>query len=990
MVMRKSSSPGLPYPAPPASPPMPHDHLNVDSSDLPPLPKPKPGSPTFNRQISYNQQENPWGDRSEQHELREKPLPPILRAGNGGYAPHKPPMGEMPESLRAGGTDNVTPRSSSESTRSGNFWDDDDEDEAKAAPSSSATQWQQQDRQRDPTIGTHTTAPAVKRKPVASPPSAATNDQPNYPPPLPPAFASNNPFRSDNSQEQQQQPDYNAWEGASIPNDVKGKGVVRDAAQPQRHQQDLLDNNSPIAYPTMQIHTPNYASEEQVWSQEPRKSQEVPSHPVAAPPPIPEILTPFSSQPALASVSIGDRPLNTKNQSTDNPWDSEQTQLVVVQPSRTPGASHEDLARYNEDLLDRGQESGVISLRDELSTLPNAVETPPISQQHLPLSDQYAPPLPAGRNKRLEEFFDPPGGPPPPKPALPTVATSVSDAQIAKMREQRNETYQIKHFNWFDHSTNKLRRSSMLTQNQNGPCPLLALVNALILGAKEGSQDALDNALRSREQVSLGLIIETLMDELLSGSHEESLDSLPDLDELNSFLMRLHTGMNANPRFVLAESQPNLMDARNSILHLPQSVNADRKMGTFEATQDIKLYSSFSIPLVHGWLPSRSDPARAAFNRSAQTYEDAQALMFGEEELEYKLSNGGLSEEEQQLWQDITAIKDFLKSHPTQLSPFGLDIIQESLFPGSFAIMFRNDHFSTIYKHPETGQLFTLVTDAGYADRAEIVWESLVDVNGQDCEFFSGDFRPVGNNQNEAVSAPEPGPRRSSQFLSAPQILETPVSPQEQQEQHDADFAMALQMQQEEEEAAARARREGGRPSRGASQGSIPIPIRSRENREVRPMIPPRTARTPNPGVNRPAEVDGEEAPPLYEEAVKGRPYIPPLGSPHHPTADPSPRSSSSHLTNVISNNDPPPPLIDRAGPTAQPIQQQRRPQQRRASAYSEMSQNLGPPGAYPQSSRRQQSYNPPTSPYGQAPGQRLQRGAAAPSSKDERECVVM
>ena len=984
MVMRKSSSPkSIPYPASPASPPITQDHLKVNSADLPPLPTFKPGSPTFNRQSAYNEQDNPWDEHSTNHQQRDKPLPPILQAGSGGYA-QKPLMAELPESLRAGRTDNVTPRSSSESARSGNFWDD-DEDEAKAEPSS-ASHWQQQDTKPDGLTNPYPASATVKRKPVASSPSATIVEQPGYPAPPPPAFASNNPFRRDPSQEriqQQQQPEYNAWESTPMSDKAKGKEVVRESALPGGSQQSFLDNDSPISYPTMQMPAQNQALEEQAWSQELHHTVDtkaLPSHPAAPPPPIPEVTSPFSSQPPLI-------PVNTEDQSTENPWGSVKTGLPVPQPARTPGASHEDLAHYNDDLLDREQENGVVSLKDELSALPNAAEAPATSQQNLPMNGQNAAPtVPAGRAQRLEEFYEPPDGPPPPKPPRPGVATTRSEEHIAKMQQQRNETYQIKHFNWFDHSTSKLRRSSMLTQNKNGPCPLLALVNALILGAKEGSQDALDNALRSREHVSLGLIIETLMDELLSGNHEDSLDSLPDLDELNAFLIRLHTGMNANPRFAVTDQQPNLMDARNSMLHLPQSVNTDRKMGTFEATQDIKLYSSFSIPLVHGWLPSRADPARIAFSRSAQTYEDAQALMFGEEELEYKLSNGGLSQDEQQLWQDITAIKNFLKSHPTQLSPYGLDIIQDSLFPGSFAIMFRNDHFSTIYKHPETGQLFTLVTDAGYADRDEIVWESLVDVNGQDCEFFSGDFRHVGNNQNEAVSAPAPGPRGSSQHLSPSAAAEPPVSPQEQQEQHDADFAMALQLQEEEEQAANRARRQGGR-GRGGSEANIPIPIRSRPNQEVRPLIPPRTARTQNLGVNRPAEANGEEAPPLYEEAVKGRPYIPPLGSPHHPNADPSPRSSTSQLTGIISTNDPPPPRIDRAGPSAQPVQ--RRPQQRRSSAYSEMSQTLGGPGAYPQS-RRQQSYGP--SPYGQTPGQgtRGQRGGLQASSKDDRECVVM
>ena len=55
----------------------------------------------------------------------------------------------------------------------------------------------------------------------------------------------------------------------------------------------------------------------------------------------------------------------------------------------------------------------------------------------------------------------------------------------------------------------------------------------------------------------------------------------------------------------------------------------------------MKLYGAFSVPLLHGWLPEPGSDAEEAFGRSAQTYEDAQALQFGEEELEYKLTQNG-------------------------------------------------------------------------------------------------------------------------------------------------------------------------------------------------------------------------------------------------------------------------------------------------------------------------------------------------------------
>jgi hypothetical protein len=51
-----------------------------------------------------------------------------------------------------------------------------------------------------------------------------------------------------------------------------------------------------------------------------------------------------------------------------------------------------------------------------------------------------------------------------------------------KTKRQRSETYQIKQINWHDaSSTINPRRSPILIQNANGPCPLLALVNALII-----------------------------------------------------------------------------------------------------------------------------------------------------------------------------------------------------------------------------------------------------------------------------------------------------------------------------------------------------------------------------------------------------------------------------------------------------------------------------------------------------------------------------
>lgn len=381
----------------------------------------------------------------------------------------------------------------------------------------------------------------------------------------------------------------------------------------------------------------------------------------------------------------------------------------------------------------------------------------------------------------------------------------------------QNETYQIKNIRWHDASAaNNPRVSPIILQNANGPCPLVALVNALSLTTPAEEETALVETLRTREQISLNLVVDAVFDELMSGRRSSSNDILPDVPELYEFLKDLQTGMNVNPRFV---PTPENITAykRTSLTHLHPTERADDMIpGTFEDTREMALYSTFSIPLIHGWLPSKAEQAYDAFKRRAVSYEDVQNLLFMEEELEDKLSNPsqqGLTEQEQEIYQDILTIKSFLSMYPTQLTPWGLKVISQAMKPGLVAILFRNDHFSTLYRHPHTEQLLTLVTDAGYATHDEVVWESLVDVNGERAEFFSGDFRVVGGASASLSGANSTGPpagggawttvqgrRGRNQTLQNPsgEEPEPPRSPNHEQE--DRDLALALQLQEEEDE----------------------------------------------------------------------------------------------------------------------------------------------------------------------------------------------
>ncbi|KAL8696828.1 MAG: hypothetical protein Q9201_007456 [Fulgogasparrea decipioides] len=560
---------------------------------------------------------------------------------------------------------------------------------------------------------------------------------------------------------------------------------------------------------------------------------------------------------------------------------------------------------------------------------------------------------------------------PPPQHAHSAATT---DRQEADAKRQRSETYQIRLVNWFDASSPvNPRTSPIMVQNANGPCPLLALVNALVLSTPVGVTTALVETLRVREQVSLGLLLDAVIDELMSGRRGDAAQALPDVSELYAFLVNLHTGMNVNPRFVEPVPAPtHLMD--DPISGVSSELTENRKAGGFEDTPHMRLYSTFAVSLIHGWLPRKNHPVCAALDRSAKTYEDAQGLLFAEEELENKLQSQGLTNDEQRLLEDIASVKYFLTSSPTQLTDYGLDTITETLPPGHMAILFRNDHFSTLYKEPRSRRIFTLVTDLGYAGHDEVVWESLVDISGEGSEFFSGDFRPVGNNVRGSQRR-SAGPRMESDDagwttvsrfgghgrsrssvppdtanlqtnpaaistafsrLSVDEPQNTVQSPKSEQEDHD--LALAMQLQEEEEdrqrqELAARRRREDE-----LSRAYLDSNSRASQ-RGGRPQVPPRGGGRARQGPARRLSEGTDAPPPTYEQAAKGPAYHPPISNPRPTVANSS--------TN-----------ISRGGtPASRPVRQ--------VSAYSQTSSAFADP-------------------------RRPELPMRRPQAEDKKDCIVM
>ncbi|KAK8093690.1 hypothetical protein PG997_000375 [Apiospora hydei] len=551
----------------------------------------------------------------------------------------------------------------------------------------------------------------------------------------------------------------------------------------------------------------------------------------------------------VAKPALGHMPLKSPEEqefSQDaHAWDD----LAQLDKGKGPAAhAGQSQPRSGDDwnLIDHDPQPASLSRQ---STWENFDDPEPEKKQAKPEERIQKPPTPTA--EAAEE----------PRPALPPrTSQEVPPAQPPRPQSpsasNKNETYQIKNINWHDVSAaQNPRKSPILVQNANGPCPLVALVNALTLTTPADlTNTVLVETLRSREQISLNLLLEAVFDELMSPRRTNSDIALPD-----------------------------------------------------------------------------DDPVYDAFDRQASSYDDVQSLLFREEELEDKLSapsSVGLTEQEQEMYQDIMIIKSFLATSATQLTPWGLEVITKSVRPGTFSILFRNDHFSTLYRHPQTLQLLVLVTDAGYHSHDEVVWESLVDVNGERAEFFSGDFRLVGgpqhqqSHQESSAGASTSGGRGRRSTSDADNA---PVSPTLEQE--DRDLALALQLQEEEDERhrneqAARQRerqlseqfieqqgrgstaRTGPRgrggnsvsSSRGGSTSQLNIPVRASSNslnsparggrpaqqQPVRPLVPPANNRT-----HRPTDGEDDDAPPSYEQASKSTPYVPPAGHPKPPGEQP-------------------------------------------------------------------------------------------------------
>ena len=121
-------------------------------------------------------------------------------------------------------------------------------------------------------------------------------------------------------------------------------------------------------------------------------------------------------------------------------------------------------------------------------------------------------------------------------------------------------------------------------------------------------------------------------------------------------------------------------------------------------------------------------------------------------------------------------INTFLSSTGHQLTHYGLHELYEYLQEESLCVFFRNNHFGTITKHE--GVLYLLVTDLGYANVPQVMWEKLDGIDG-DTEYVNASFKKPAPQEK---LAPAPGPSLNPEDVLA------------QRGQVDADMQLAIEL----------------------------------------------------------------------------------------------------------------------------------------------------------------------------------------------------
>jgi ubiquitin carboxyl-terminal hydrolase MINDY-1/2 len=271
---------------------------------------------------------------------------------------------------------------------------------------------------------------------------------------------------------------------------------------------------------------------------------------------------------------------------------------------------------------------------------------------------------------------------------------------------------------------------SILLQNKNGPCPLLAVINVLVLRRRVSFHPDIRYVSLSDITSQLGNAIFDMNS--LSVDPSIAIQQTMQFNSVMELIPVLERGLDINIKF--------------------------KDANLFEYTQELTLFDTYGVSLYHGWVIDPQDTSTYSVIKDLSYNQ----ITIGVAEYRWDVCCSSILLDEWTLHnlvhcrasatlpsistttadskensaeatenndvQQGSIMDAFLIDTAGQLTFYGLLRLYELVHEKELCVFFRNNHFCTLYRHDS--KLYTLVTDLGYEHESSVVWELIDNIDG--------------------------------------------------------------------------------------------------------------------------------------------------------------------------------------------------------------------------------------------------------------------
>jgi hypothetical protein len=161
----------------------------------------------------------------------------------------------------------------------------------------------------------------------------------------------------------------------------------------------------------------------------------------------------------------------------------------------------------------------------------------------------------------------------------------------------------------------------------------------------------------------------------------------------------------------------------------------------FEYTSELNVFDIFGINLYHGWIVDEHDEQLHSLINDLSYNQLVEKII--------NLRSAANSDDSAK----AVVLESFLNESASQMTYCGLASLHQCIKERELAILFRNNHFSVVYKNQD--KLFQLVTDEGFLTRKNVVWETMENIDGNG-DFYDSNFKRYKEENGDVKQFPKP------------------------------------------------------------------------------------------------------------------------------------------------------------------------------------------------------------------------------------------